>query len=493
MRCFRVAVKSVVDKKTIRGLLIEDDADDAELFMMLMKQARWPAYQFAFEWAPTLKAGFEALSRGEIEIVLLDLKLPDSSGVESVRKLRARFSDVPIVVLTGLRDEAVGIEALLNGAQDYQVKGTLDGDMLKRTLSYAVARHRAQTRMGTIIHKSADGIVVVDANGLVRHINPAADALFQSPPGHLLGKPFPHRLAPGFPVEIRIEAEAGEHRIAEMRVSAIEWEDEAAWLALIRDITELRRNEQIKAEILERLRMDKLKDDLMSTVSHEMRNPLSIIKVASSFINEAIKGPLSKRLADMISVQDRNIQRLEKIVARILDLSRLESGVVVPQFQSVDAGRLVEDTVRGFRLIAKQRSLSILAEIPPDLPPLRADPEFLIQLLTNLLDNAMRYARSRITVRAAVAETGGQAKHVEFSVRDDGAGVPKARRDEIFNKFVQADRRRNAPGYKGTGLGLAICKELVELLGGRIWIGNAEEGGAAFHFVLPLFSGQTNL
>ena len=475
-----------MNAKIVKGLLIEDDTDDADLFMALMKEAKWPSYQFAFEWAQTLKAGIEILSRGETEVVLLDVMLPDSLGIESVRKLRSQFPDVPIVVLTGLRDEAGGIEALRNGAQDYQVKGNLDADALKHTISYAVERHRALSRMETIINKSTDGIVVVDMKGLVRHINPAAEALYRCEPGQLLGKHFPQPLSPDRSAEIRIPGEAGEERAAEMRVSEIEWEDEPARLVLIRDITELRRHEQIRAEINERRRLDKLKDELMSTVSHEMRNPLTVIKVAASGIKNEFKGALSKQLTEMISMQNRNILRLEKIVERILDLSRLESGVTSIQFQSVDAGQFIKDTVHGFKLINKKHDISIRAEIPSDLPSLWGDPELVIQLLTNLLDNAMRYARSRITVRAAAfAEEGGARKQVKISVIDDGKGVPEDRQGDLFNKFVQVGRSQTETGYKGTGLGLAICKEIVERLDGRIWIESTQGHGAAFHFVLP--------
>jgi signal transduction histidine kinase len=472
--------------KTVKGLLIEDDSNDADLFMMLMKEAHWPSYQFAFEWAQTLKAGVKILSRGEIDVVLLDVMLPDSSGIESVRKLRSQFPGVPIVVLTGLSDEAMGIEALRNGAQDYQVKGNLDGDVLKRTISYAVERHRALARMGNIIDRSADGIVVVDGKGLVRHINPAAETLFRCESGQLLGKPFPHPLSPDRSAEIRLPGEVGEERTAEMRVSEIEWEDETAKLALIRDITELRRHEQLKAEIKERRRLDKLKDALMNTVSHEMRNPLTIIKIAAHNIATGFKGRLSKHQTEMASIQNRNIERLQKIVERILDLSRLESGATSIQFQRVDAGLIISDTAEGFQLIAKKRGISIRAEIPSDLPPLCADPELVIQLLTNLLDNAMRYARTQITVRAAThAQADVARKQVKISVIDDGKGVPESRQDDLFNKFVQVDRSRKGSGYKGTGLGLAICKEIVERLEGRIWIESSEGRGATFHFILP--------
>jgi signal transduction histidine kinase len=395
-------------EKTIQGLLIEDDPDDALLFMNHMKSGRGPAQDFTFQQAATLKQGFEALSKGGIEVVLLDVHLPDSRGIDTVKRLRARFPDVPIVVLTGLPDEAVGIEALRVGAQDYQVKGSLDGHSLKRTISYAVERNRM--------------------------------------------------------------------------------------------LVELRRVEQLRAEIKERERMDRLKDELMSTVSHEMRNPLTVIKVVTCGIRDGLKGKLTKQQSEMIAMQYRNIQRLEKIVGRILDLSRLESGKATISPRMISAAHFIHETVQGFQLVAEKPKILIAEEIAPHLPRIYADPDLFVEVLSNLIDNGVRYAHSHIKIKAeAVADPAEGAarghgggtlvmtarKFVRISVVDDGDGIPRDRVPDLFNKFVQVNRSSKDEGYKGTGLGLAICKEIVERHGGKIWVESAEGIGSAFRFEFP--------
>ena len=490
-------------EKTIRGLLIEDDPNDALLFMNHMKGGHGSSDRFTFEQAGSLKQGFETLSLGRTDVVLLDVQLPDSRGIETVQKLRARFPDVPVVVLTGLADEAVGIEALRIGAQDYQLKGGIDGHSLKRTISYAVERHRMLARMETIIEKSADGMVVVDAEGRVLRMNPAAESLFGVTQSELLGKPFPQPILSSPSAEIRIPLGDSKTRIAEMRVSEIEWDEMPARLALIRDITELRRIEQRKAEIKERKAIDRLKDELMSTVSHEMRNPLTVIKVVACGIRDALKEEMTKQQLEMMEMQYRNIQRLEKIVSRILDLSRLESGKATITPQPVDAVLLIHDTIQGFVLMDKKPKIEIVADLPRGLHKIYADPDLFVQVLNNLIDNGMRFAHSRIAIRAeevdAQLEERSREKpsgaplitakrFVSISVTDDGEGIPRERIPDLFNKFVQVNRSAQDDGYKGTGLGLAICKEIVERHGGRIWVESAEGIGSAFRFEFPAYS-----
>jgi hypothetical protein len=289
-----------------------------------------------------------------------------------------------------------------------------------------------------------------------------------------------------------------------MRVSAIDWEDQPATLASVRDITDLRRVEQLKAEVKEGRRMDKLKDELMSAVSHEMRSPLTIIKAAAINIKDGSTGPLSDEQNTMITLQYKNIVRLQKILDHILDLARLESGSAELHPRRLKPGPLVQETVRGFALIAKERGLTLDLELPGGLPDVHADPELVTQVLCNLLDNAMRFAKTRVLVTAgaphkarpagerARAARGGPGTDVmaeracvQFSVSDDGRGIPKERLGDVFGKFVQIDRGARSESYKGTGLGLAICKEIVDRLHGRLWAESEAGAGARFHFTLP--------
>ncbi len=469
-------------------LLIEDDPDDALLMANMMGRSDWPSFLFTLECAEDLKSGLAILERGETEAVLLDLMLPDSQGLETLQQLRARFPNVPVVVLTGLLDEALGLESVMRGAQDYQIKGEIDGRALKRTISYAVERHRMLTRFMRLIEGAADGMVVIDGKGAIRYLNPAAEALFGWKAARMIGRPFPHDLSPRSGGELKIPFEGASERIAELRVAEIDWEDEPAKLATLRDITELRRVEQLKAAVSESLRLDKLKDELVSTVSHAMRSALSIVKAACENMKDGFAGALSERQSGLMSLQHRNILRLEKVVERILDLSRLESGKTRIRAERVDAAALIDETAKDYRLLSAQRRLEIVQEVPPGLPAAHADPELFVEALGNLIDNGLRYARSRILIRAAAEdEDGGDGprRFLRITVSDDGPGIPETIVGDLFDKFVQVRRAAKSSGYKGTGLGLAISKEMVERQGGRIWAESRYGHGISFHMLLP--------
>ncbi|MBI3299592.1 MAG: hybrid sensor histidine kinase/response regulator [Elusimicrobia bacterium] len=384
----------------IRTLLIEDDPDDALLLKQALARSDWQGMGFELERAENLAAGLAVLEEGRTDAVLLDFMLPDSRGLDSVCRVHARFPDVPLVVLTGLQDERLGLEAVTQGAQDYLVKGTVEPHALQRTLCFAVERRRMQ---------------------------------------------------------------------------------------------------QLKAEIKERRRMDKVKDELMSAVSHEMRSPLTIIKAAAINLEDSSLGPLTQDQTMMLNLQRANIERLQKILDRILDLSRLESGRARLQPLRVDAAAAVAETVSSYRLLAAESGIELVLNLPHEPLAVRADPGMFAQVLGNLLENALRFARSRVSVGveqdadegapAGRGDPGGAAVLTEracvrFSVGDDGRGVPEGRLGEVFEKFVQIDRLEGG-GYKGTGLGLAICKEIVTRHQGRIWAESAPGAGARFVFTLP--------
>ncbi|TBR24244.1 response regulator, partial [bacterium] len=472
--------------------------EDALLLRRLLEREGGPGFHPAFETAGTLAAGLTRLAKGGVDVALLDLMLPDSRGMETAGALLARFPKVPFVVLTGLSDEQLGLQAVRLGAQDYVVKGSMDARALKRVISYAVHRHRTAAGLKSVIDRSADGMVVVDAGGVVRYLNPAAAALLGGEAAVLAGRPFPFPLPTEGLSEVALPP-APEARVAELRVTAIEWDDEPAVLATLRDMTDLRRVAELKAEVKEQRRMDKLKNELMSAISHEMRSPLTVIKAANINMKDGSTGPLNDEQSTMVLLQHKNILRLQKILDHILDLSRLESGRAVVRPTRVEAGGLAAEVARGYQLLADERGVRIELELPSDLPPVFTDPDLFAQVLGNLLDNAVRFTGSKIRLRAEalsgvqaaqVVRSGGpvlaERGCVRFCVADDGRGIPPERIGDIFKRFVQVDRAAGGEDYKGTGLGLAICKEIVERQGGRIWAESGGGPGARFYFTLPL-------
>ena len=243
--------------KITRVLVIEDDPGMAASLRRILYREK--SRSFDAEYADRLSSGLERLSKGGIDIVLLDLNLPDSQRLDTLESVLAHVPEVPIVVLTGLNDEALATKALQAGAQDYLFKVNLDGQLLVRAIRYAIERKRAQTslqdseaRFRKIIEKDADSIVIVNGDGIIRFVNPAAESFLGRKREELLGELFGFPLTVGKATEIDVIRKGGERAVAEMRGVEMNWDGEPAYLASLRDITEMYKTRK-RAELLANL------------------------------------------------------------------------------------------------------------------------------------------------------------------------------------------------------------------------------------------------
>jgi PAS domain S-box-containing protein len=245
-----------MEARSINVLLIEDNQDDAELLQRtLLKSVN---SHFTVTAARCLKDGLEKLSASPPDLILSDLGLPDSHGLDTVTQVLQVAPDIPLVVLSGYDDEGVAIKAVQLGAQDYLVKGQMDGTQIERSLFYAIERSRLQRELEQytqeitkvqanllkILQKNADAIIVVSKDKQILFINPAAESLFGCKKQSLLNTPFDYPVEGGKTTEIEIKNMNGEDTVAEMRVVDINWEGKTAYLASLRDITKRRQTEE---------------------------------------------------------------------------------------------------------------------------------------------------------------------------------------------------------------------------------------------------------
>ena len=240
------------------------------------------------------------------------------------------------------------------------------------------------------------------------------------------------------------------------------------------------RRETLQVEVLRRT--DALRAALLSSVSHDLRTPLSSIKAAaSSLLQEDVQWDDEARHSFALAIV-READRLNRLVANLLDMSRIEGGALKPEKEWYPINELIQDVVARMQPVLQGRVVH--TDLPADLPPVKLDYLQIDQVLTNLLENAVRYTPAESPIDIGVRLDG---EYMLISVADRGPGIPPADVERVFDKFYRVmETQTKATRTSGSGLGLAVCKGLVEAHGGRIWVENRQGGGAIFQFTLPL-------
>jgi len=237
-------------------LVIENDDADYWAIERCVRKAQ--AVDLRLDRAVALSEGLARLTRGDIDIVLLDLGLPDSQGLETLQRVRSQAPHVPIIVLTGVDDAEAALQAVRKGAQDYLAKGEFDPRVLVRSIRYSIARNRYRERLThllqltraseanlqNIITRNADGMVVVDERGLIQFSNPAAQVMVGCSPKELMGSKFGYPLTRGEATEVEIIQSQRQSIPAEMRVVELSWEGKAAYLVVLHDLTQQKHAEE---------------------------------------------------------------------------------------------------------------------------------------------------------------------------------------------------------------------------------------------------------
>jgi signal transduction histidine kinase len=226
--------------------------------------------------------------------------------------------------------------------------------------------------------------------------------------------------------------------------------------------------------------LERLKSDFVSTVSHELRTPLAAIYGAALTLRRDDVRLSEPQRSGLLEVIAGEADRLARIVNDILWASRLESGTMPTTIQACDAVELANGIVEAARSYVPP-NIELRFEAPEATPPLAADPDKVRQVLGNLVENAVKYSPDGGDVAVSVSAVG---ERIRFSVRDEGLGVPPDEQRRIFEKFYRLDPQLSR-GVGGTGLGLYICRELVERMGGRIWVESNGDRGSEFLFELP--------
>jgi signal transduction histidine kinase len=230
--------------------------------------------------------------------------------------------------------------------------------------------------------------------------------------------------------------------------------------------------------------LDRMKRDFLSKVSHDLKTPLASIQETQRVLLDEVPGPLTRAQRDLLQLGAESGSRLSAMIANILDLSAMEAGAVQLDLRPEPLLALLEQAIREVEPLAAEREVRIVLETPHATPAVNCDGARIVQLMGNLLENAIKFSPPSGTVTVQVPPDNEEGGAVTVQVGDEGPGVDPAEQELIFERFYQSETGRSVP-RRGVGLGLAICREIVSAHGGDIGVETGPDGGSVFSFTLP--------
>ena len=461
----------------------------------------------------TLKAatGMEALdilARQTIPIVLLDLKMPGMDGMEVLARIKEFDEPTLVIVITGFATVETAIEAMKQGAYDFIAK-PFEPEQLRIVVNRAAEKlrltrdarnlelernrtlsdlHTEKSRLHTILESLPNGVGVINSQGQVVLMNPAFLHHLDLAPDTQAGKQIEEYITDSGLCNLIKEISRGRH---------VDYEDIPTYELAISDEKFLQargrpvlgeRNQCLGAvvtfvDITNIKIIDRMKSEFVAKVSHELRSPLSTI-------HEQLVHVLGEMVAESSKVDPHILMRAKEkthglisLIGDLLDLSRIEAGMITQEPMSVKVDELLKGIVDFLASKAAGKNQSLTLDLPQDsLPPLTADPLALESIYGNLITNALHYTQPGGEIRVKV-ELAGISLRV--SVIDNGFGIEAQHLNKIFERFYRV-KDENTRLITGTGLGLPIVKGLVESLGGFIDVESTPGSGSVFMVTLPL-------
>jgi len=500
--------------EALNVLLVEDNDDHATMIHRLLKKSIGTEFCFARE--ASLAGGLRRLESNQVDVILLDLRLPDSSGTETLPKTFAKAPDIPIIILTATDDQEISARLISQGAQDFISKGKLDSDILCQVVRNSVQRKRLEEKLRIqarelqesqdllqqmvqslqenekryriVTEAASDAIFTFSGEGQILFANQAAEAMFGYPrkeivqqkidfliPAALQSEGFDllnktpkdrefqglHRNGQNFPIEVSFgELISGGQR---------------TFTGIVRDITERKKTEEAWRQAKEAAEAaNQAKSLFLANMSHEIRTPLNSIM---GFMELLLDQPYDEQeKAQFAAAIRRNAHLLIQIVDDILDLSKVEAGKI--DFERIPCSLSV--IMRNLELLlghkAKEKGIYLQVNSQGSVPDtIVSDPTRLQQILINVIGNAIKFtSRGGVDVIVRGQHLPGSRDYLlEILVHDTGRGIPGENLQHLFKPFSQADSSTTRK-YGGTGLGLILSRRLATALGGSVELVRSE-------------------
>jgi PAS domain S-box-containing protein len=480
------------ERRRARILIVEDDSGAARLERRQLELAGYEV-----EIATTGDEAFATLRAGDVSLAVIDLRLDGASGLDLYERMKASGFDVPAILVTGFPDEQVSIRALRAGIRDYIPRSNDYLEYLPTAVDRIVTQVRverklieSELRLASIIGTTLDAIVMCDERLDIVLFNLSAEQLFDCPAGDALGQRL-DRFMPSLDLmagaagpavqqtsrmQRRLELDgvrrSGERIPIEVSLNEVIVHGKRLFTVIARDISERRR---IEAELRD---ADRRKDEFLGMLAHELRNPLAAIMNAGEVLDRTVQDTRASRLTAVVKRQTRALARM---VDDLLDVSRVTLGKIRISKEPLLLHEVVTRVTDGVRDAAADAQQTLEVDVDPDQVPIEGDATRLEQVLSNLLNNAMKFtpAGGRITVTA-----GREVNDAVVRIRDTGVGIEAGMLSRVFDLFVQAETSLHR-SQSGLGIGLALVRQVVALHGGSVRA-FSEGPGTGSEFVVRL-------
>ncbi len=477
-------------------LIVEDSEDDLFLLLHELRKGGYAPDYVSVCTADTMRS---ALTERQWDVITSDYNMPGFNALAALKLLQESGLDLPFIVVSGKIGEDQAVAAMKAGAHDYVMKQNLsrlvpaiereirEADERRRRREAEIALNRQFAQFKTIFDAMNAVVYVADWSSCeVLYMNQYAEAVFgaawretdgyrlfrcgQDESGTLCNSDQPPKDAQAQDVVTCENLNGRNGRWYQWTERPIEWTDgRRVRLQIAVDITDIKE-------------MERLKDEMISAVSHEMRTPLTAMLGFTEFLLE--NDIDQQKMKGILQTIHKETERLNELIGNFLDMQRLKGQVGAGSVEKVSVADLLQQGVKLFTINRGMHRVTV--DCPPDLPPVRGDSEKLHQVMINLLSNACKYSPpgSAVVVGASRSED-----RIIITVMDEGIGIPAEMREKVFEKFFRVDNSdRRMVG--GTGLGLALVKDIVDAHGGRIWIEPRAPKGSTFFISLPIHRGE---
>jgi two-component system cell cycle sensor histidine kinase/response regulator CckA len=489
-------------EQSINVLLVEDSLADVRLLLEFLKEV--PTNPFQVTQCDRLESALKNLIETRFDIILLDLTLPDSMGLETLVRIHRQVPAVPVVILTGLDDEIVTLRAMQEGAQDYLVKGQVTGDLLVRSMRYAIERQRAEQKIreqAALLDITTDAILVKDLNHQIMYWNKGAERLFGWQADDVIGKDANQLLyqkpSPQLREALNEVIAKGEWlgELQKVTKFAQEVTVESRW-TLVRDEagrpksiltvdTDITEKKLLEAQFFRAQRLESI-GTLASGIAHDLNNILTPILAAAQLLPLKLKN-LDDRSQLLLQLLEVNARRGADLVKQVLSFTRgVEGKRVILQMRHLigEIERILRETL--------PKSIEVDVKASHDLWTVFGDSTQLHQVLMNLCVNArdamplggtLTIAASNQWIDETDVRTNLEAKvgpYCVLSVADTGTGIATEILDRIFEPFFTTKELGS-----GTGLGLSTIVGIIKSHGGFITVSSQLSKGTEFKVFLP--------